>query len=333
MRILTSLLFLLVFSTSVAAQCQGPNLFDALPEADRLKLQEEARQQPFSEGLLWRVEKGGVVSYVVGTLHIFLPEHAEMVERLQRLSPAPEQLFLELTSAAQADFQSHLMQNPDLYLIQTGPSLIDRLGDDLWEEVASQLQDRGMPAFMAARYQPWFLGMTLMLPPCALEILKFGQKGLDFQIEDMAHARGMPTYSLDTTDSLLAILAGDPLDKQVEDLRWGLSLQTTNSAAEQTPTLIDMYRDQTVQLIWDFGQYQTAKLTQGDADARRVAALLQDLEDDLIIRRNTDWVRQLVPELTQTSSLVAFGALHLTGEHGVLAQLRAAGFTITRLPL
>jgi len=143
MRFLTTLLFLISFSSIAAANCAGPNVYPSLPESERQALEANAAEVPFSEGLLWRAEKDGVVSHLIGTFHVHLPEHAAMVARLEELSPPPEMVFLELTDEDQLRFQRHLTENPDSYLIQSGPSLIDRLGPDLWDRVVVQLEERG----------------------------------------------------------------------------------------------------------------------------------------------------------------------------------------------
>lgn len=333
MRFLSTLLFLLSFSGIASANCAGPNLYQFLPASERHALEAKAAQAPFSEGLLWRAEKDGVVSHLIGTFHVHLPEHAAMVTRLGELTPQPEKVFLELTDDDQLGFQRHLTENPDSYLIQSGPSLIDRLGPDLWPRVEEQLKARGMPPFLAARYQPWFLGMTLMLPPCAFDVVKSGKKGLDQQIAAMAQTKNLPTASLDTIDGLLAILASDPIEEQMEDLRWSLSLNTDLAAPELMGTVIDMYLKETIQLIWEFNTAETFKNAAGDENKSRLATLLKQAEDDLIIARNTTWTKMLSTELAQSPALVAVGALHLPGEHGVLNQLQNAGFTLTRVPL
>ena len=332
MRFLTTLLFLLFFSSIASANCTGPNLYPTLPANERQVLEAKAAHPPFSEGLLWRAEKDGVVSHIIGTFHVHLPQVA-MVARLEDLTPRPEKVFLELTDEDQLGFQRHLTENPDSYLIQSGPSLIDRLGPDLWGRVAVQLQERGMPPFLAARYQPWFLGMTLMLPPCAYETVKSGKKGLDQQISAMAKANNLPTQSLDSIDGLLTMLASDPLDEQMKDLRWSLSLNTDPAAPDLMGAMVAMYLDETIQLIWEFNTAETFKNAAGQDDKARLAALLKQAEDDLIVARNTAWIKTLKAELITTPSLVAVGALHLPGETGVLAQLQGAGFTLTRMPL
>ena len=85
-------LFLISFSSIASANCAGPNVYPSLPESERQALEAKAADVPFPEGLLWRAEKGGVVSHLIGTFHVHLPEHAAMVTRLEELTPQPETL-------------------------------------------------------------------------------------------------------------------------------------------------------------------------------------------------------------------------------------------------
>jgi len=175
--------------------------------------------------------------------------------------------------------------------------------------------------------------MTLMLPPCAFDVVKSGKKGLDQQIAAMAQTNNLPAASLDSIDGLLTMLASDPLEKQMDDLRWSLSLNTDLAAPDLIGSVIAMYLDETIQLIWEFNTAETFKNAGEDEDKARLAALLKQAEDDLIIARNTAWAEVLTKELAETPSLVAVGAMHLPGDQGVLNLLQNAGFTLTRMPL
>ncbi len=93
MRFLSILLFLLPLSNIASANCAGPNLYPTLPKQERQALETKAAQAPFSEGLLWRAEKAGVVSHIIGTFHVHLPEHAAMVARLEELTPSLKGFF------------------------------------------------------------------------------------------------------------------------------------------------------------------------------------------------------------------------------------------------
>ena len=52
----------------------------------------------------------------------------------------------------------------------------------------------------------------------------------------------------------------------------------------------------------------------------------------LMVQRNQDWIPVLTRAAADGPVLAAFGALHLSGDQGVLALLQAEGFTLERLP-
>lgn len=49
----------------------------------------------------------------------------------------------------------------------------------------------------------------------------------------------------------------------------------------------------------------------------------------ILLNRNSDWVKKLPSILSQGSSFIAVGALHLPGEEGLINQLRKLGYTVT----
>lgn len=331
MRTILSAFFLLLSATLSHAACTGPNSLLALPEETQAELRARTAKVPFPQGILWHVEKDGITSVIAGTMHLAHPTHAKTLAALDQLDFQPEQLLLELTTQAQTDFQRHLLENPDVYLIEQGDSLIDRLGEDHWAAISKHLQERGIPPFLAARYQPWFLGMTLAIPPCAMADIAAGKRGLDHMIEQRADSSDLPKASLDTAESLLDILAADPIEVQVQELRWTLELDLMESNDSQMPTMMALYGSEDIQLIWELGQYETVARAQDDAAARDITMLLAKVEAELIAKRNRLWADQLIPALETKPSLVAVGALHLPGEHGLLTLLQDAGYTITRL--
>ncbi|WP_270726797.1 TraB/GumN family protein [Shimia sp. Alg240-R146] len=333
MRTLLSALAFLLTATTLHAACEGPDAFLQLPPDTQADLRAKAAQVPYSSGTLWQVEKDGVTSTLLGTLHVAHPMHADTIDTLLEGEFAANQVLLELTSPAQVAFQQHLVDHPGVFLIETGDSLIDRLGDTHWATISSELQSRGFPPFMAARYQPWFLGLTLAMPPCAMAEIAAGKKGLDHMVEQLAHDLGLPTDSLDSTEGLLAILAADPLDEQLKEMIWSLELDLFEDVSTQFPAMISLYEQEDIQLIWELGRHMTLARAKNDATARDLAALLAEVQTELIETRNRQWANRLIPELATTPSLVAVGALHMPGEAGLLRLLETAGYTVTRLPL
>ena len=311
------------------ADCEGPVAFDALPESDKTALMNKAQTVRFAEGLLWKAEKDGITSYIVGTLHFYDPRHETTMERVTPLLQQTEQLFVEFNKPDENGMKTYLAENSGAYLINEGPSLIDRLGEENWAKLSVKLAERNMPGFMAARFQPWFLGITLSVPNCAIVDLRKGRLGLDKRVEQTAGDLGIPVHSLDIWDKLLPLLAGDPIDQQVEDMKWGLSLDLDDLGSDKS-TVALYFREQ-VQLAWAFTWHRIAKTA--PEHRAKISKMFSQVEKKLIIGRTRDWMDKLTPALSKSPTFVAVGAMHLPGDDGVLALLQRQGFTITRLPL
>lgn len=328
-RILLTL-FLISLGSIAAAVCNDDS---DLSPADLARLRAEAALMPFHKGNLWQVEKDGVISYVFGTMHIYDPRHEAAMERLKPLIATVEQVLVEADKDSEAQLNSLLMSDPNRYLITSGPSLLDRLGAEAWAKLKPQLESYGMPPFMAAKFQPWFLGFTMMVPPCAMEDLRAGRTGIDKSIEAYARETSKPVASLDDMEWLLNYFAKDPLDQQVEEMRWGLMLDVPMTPPEGG--LGQFYFEGEHALIWGQTYHQLAKVTGHlpQEDQAKLKAMVDEMLIDLIPGRNLQWMDQLLPTLERTPSLVAVGALHLSGEQGVLNELQKAGFTVTALSM
>ena len=60
-------------------------------------------------------------------------------------------------------------------------------------------------------------------------------------------------------------------------------------------------------------------------------ALYDEVMAELVGARNRAWLDRLEAELARGGAFVAVGALHLPGADGLVALLRARGWTLTRL--
>lgn len=325
MRVFLSLLLLLV-ATTAQALC---NEEADLPPHVLKELRAEAAQHPFHRGNLWQLEKDGVTSYLFGTMHLYDPRHVASMNRLKPLIAASDQVLIEVTKQDEAKLQRELMGTPELYLITEGASLIDRLGPEAWDKLVPNLQRRGIPPFMAAKFQPWFLGFSMMTPECALSDLTAKRFGIDKSIEAEAVKQDKPVYSLDDVSALIGYFAKDPLEQQVEELRWSLLLDMPMDPGMKG--LSTFYFNEETQLAWTYSLYATEELIKGAApeDQARMRSLVTEMLEDLISGRNHQWMQQLLAELEQTNSFVAVGALHLPGEQGLLNLLEKSGFTVT----
>lgn len=324
-RALLSCLFLGLSTVSGMAQtCGTEDLIQTLTEEERARLDRLVAPHPYAEGSLFRAVKGNDSAIVVGTIHIPDSRLAAIAETVRPHVEGADLLILEATSEQQSGVQALATRKPDMFFLTEGPTLIDLLTEDEWASVTERLSALGIPSFLAAKFQPWYLSMTLAIPPCAMTLMQSGEKGLDFQLEAIALDADVPLATLDDAEALLRLFADEPLERQLDGLR--ITLETQQSGDAATSTLIEGYFDGRIRETWEFVRIQLDRSDIEDAEA-----MFDEINQTLLIDRNENWERQFPDLISGKDVVIAVGAAHLSGESGVLRALERAGYSITPL--
>ena len=307
--------------------CAGRNLIEALAEPARQALFDRAHAVPFAQGNLWRATRGGEEITLIGTLHMDDSRHEATMVALSPALDAARVVLVEAGPEEIAALQSRLARDPALMVQTKGPTLPERLSPELWDKLAQAVRARGVPPFMAAKLQPWYLSMILSIPPCALEAMG-EDRGLDARVIEAAEARGLPVRALEPYDTVFSVFDKMSDADQLSMITSSLALE--DRSEDMSSTLIDSYFDEEARVIWEFSR--AVALTIEGYSAERVEREFALMEAALMVRRNQDWIPVLTRAAADGPVLAAFGALHLSGDQGVLALLQAEGFTLKRLP-
>ena len=260
---------------------------------------------------------------IVGTLHIPDPRLEPIIETARPYIKGADLLILEATAEDEAGIQTLAATRPEMFFITEGPTMIDILASEEWDQVTERLKAIGIPAFLAAKFQPWYLTLTLAVPPCAMELLQSGEKGLDRQLEAIAIAEGIPIAALDDMETVLRIFSDEPIEEQLDGLR--ITLETQQDGNASTSTLMQGYFEGRVRETWEFARILLAR-----SDFENSEEMFEEVNQQLLINRNEDWESKLPALITGKDVVIAVGAAHLSGETGVVRALERAGYTITQ---
>ncbi|MDE4275968.1 TraB/GumN family protein [Phaeobacter gallaeciensis] len=319
------LLLLCLLPSGVLAACGGSDLRQTLSPEDRARITASIADIPFKEGNHWIATKGTRRVHVLGTLHTNDPRMEQITEGLASLITGANALLIEATEADQAAMQRQMGKTPSLYLITEGPSLIDRMGEEDWARVAERSAARGIPAWMAAKMRPWFLSVSLSLPPC-LKQTEQAKNGMDRRLEALAKESGVTTMSLEDPLTVIESLNAAPLDEQVRQMHATLSM-TGDGDADEFHTMVGSYFREEVRYYLAMAEQRFKAET--SLPAPEADALWDEAMQMLIRERNREWV----PVIEATAGdriVVAVGALHLPGQAGVLNLLAKAGYSLER---
>jgi uncharacterized protein YbaP (TraB family) len=301
---------------------------ESLPGDQRSLIDENIAALPFAQGNAWTARRGETVIQIVGTYHLDDPRHDALLERFGPEIDRAEVVLVEAGPDEEARLKSEMSRDPSLLFLTSGPTLPEQLSEDEWQALSAAMNARGIPAFLASKMQPWYVSMMLGIPACAVADMAKGVKGLDARIIARAEQAEVPIRALEPYDTVFRLFGEMPDETKLDMIRTSLAMD--GKAEDYTATLAEAYFAEDVRVTWELGRlafYDMPGMTRDEVDAQ-----LAEMEEALMNRRNRDWIPVIEAAAEEGPVFAAFGALHLSGEEGVLALLERDGFTIERQP-
>jgi uncharacterized protein YbaP (TraB family) len=311
---------------AATAECVGQNLIDALPDADRAALHAAADAVPYPRGNIWQATRGGQKLWLVGTYHLDDPRHAAKMARIEGLIDQAGTVLVEAGPEEEAALMAHLARDPSVMVNTDGPTLPEVLTEAEWQALSDAMRARDIPPFMTSKFRPWYVSMLLAIPTCQSGMLEQA-KGLDGMVIDAALERGLAVRALEPYDTLFAIFDGMSQDDQLGMIRSSLAFEA--QAEDYAITLADAYFDGEGRLIWEFSRMMALQIP--GYTPERVDQDFARMEEAINTRRNLAWIPVIEGAAAEGPVLAAFGALHLSGELGVLNLLEQGGWQLERL--
>ena len=317
----------LMIPGAVMAACTGIDLRDSLSADARAEIAAETAATAYPEGNHWRATKDDQTITLIGTMHLHDPRMAPIVARLSPIIADADLLLVEITSEEEAAMLRAISTDPTIAFLTEGPTLIDLVAPDIWADLAAAAQKRGVPPFMAAKYQPWLLSLTLALAPCATADVAAGKPGLDKQIITAAEAANVPVEGLETFREVLGLMASDPLEEQLRFLP--LTVQMERTVEDATATTITAYFEERHAELMAFSRVFARD--QVDFPPDEFEVLFAEMMGMLLDQRNLMWMDRIETR-EERNIVIAVGAAHLSGETGLLKQLAQRGYQLERMP-
>ncbi|BBT67730.1 conjugative transfer protein GumN [Aeromonas caviae] len=260
----------------------------------------------------YRINKGNEQHWLLGSIHAGKPSLYPLPDPVERAWQQSRALVMEvdMTHISQEQWQ----EMGAITRLVDGKTLKDHLPIDLYRRTLIAAGQNGLNESMLAPLRPWFAAITLT--QAALERTGFrGEFGVDQHFAKRANDGGKPIVGLETLLEQLGYLAsvGDNQTLMLE------------STLDELPELEKGFTE--VMAAWQNGDQATLiNLLKEEMAPPKLQAWL---EQTLLAERNRNWVKKW-PSLPNESFIVV-GALHLYGEHGLLALLEQQGWRITPL--
>lgn len=327
----TTFLFLLCFFPTIGvAQCTGLNFWNSMTDPQQAELNALASATPFGQGNFWEATKGDTTLSILGTMHLPDARHSNILAHAATRLSRADLLLVEATLEDQAAMQAHMANNTDMMTLNDGTTLADHLSPDTWQAVRAAATDRGLPGFIAAKMQPWFLAMTLSIPRCAMAELATGFGGLDTMLMEGAASQSIPVAALEDWQDTFALITAGTFEEQIKALELSVMEPWLQDAVMVAVT--DFYFAEDSVKAFYLTPYVVDFLP--NVEREEFEAQFAQMTEDLLIDRNAKWIPVIEDAATRHDDIfIGFGAAHLFGEDGVLFLLEQNGWAITNIEI
>lgn len=260
-----------------------------------------------SNSLLWKIEGKKVKKdcYIFGTIHLIYKEKFYFPEELKNFVTNSGQVVLEIANINQMEALHYMMLEKgtifDYFTQEQGDSIL------VWAK-----EQLGMEP------DQFKMALGKMKPFAVVQLAS--QKDLvgkiesyDLKIQSIAAEKNIPVMGLETIAQQMAIF--DNMD-----------------TLQQREMVMEFVRDpdaQTITLEEMFDIYLRQNVDEMHSYISKDGGSIMQLSEELLDRRNQDWIPKIEEFIQKKSTFIAVGAGHLGGEEGVLRLLEKKGYKLT----
>jgi uncharacterized protein YbaP (TraB family) len=265
------------------------------------------RAQNDGNSLLWKISGNGLEksSYVYGTFHLLCPNDLDLSKKVTDALDRSEQLVLELDFDDPTLMQT-LQQN---MMMPDGRTAEDYLNEEEYELLAGFFNDSlNLPFERIKGIKPFFLSSMTISHFLGCQPASFEQT-----LTKAAQNKGMEVKGLETVEEQLSFI--DNLSMEMKKKMLMENLKQYDKSKKMFREQVDYYLSENLEglnsIIDDYMSNDYAQL-----------------REDLLVKRNKNWVPEIRKMIQEQPSMIAVGAGHLPGSDGLLELLRVAGYSV-----
>ncbi len=173
------------------------------------------------------------------------------------------------------------------------------------------VENYGMSRPAVGRMRPWAVALTLATPPAQTGMF------MDLMLSLRADGAGLELLALETIDEQIGFLSQLSVPQQISLIEHAVAQRHDFDA--QFEALIETYLAGDLERLAELADEQMAAVDKA----------IQDYFQDIgLVSRNQRMLERAGPWLEDGGLIIAVGALHLPGEHGLLALLRQEGWEV-----
>lgn len=271
--------------------------------------QPKADYAPNNNSLLWEITGNGLQqpSYFFGTMHILCNDEAKLSSNFTKVINSVGQVYFEIDLDDLTQMFGMMADLP----MKGHKTLKDFYTPAEYDKVKNWFEKHGqLPFMILEKYKPMFLSSMVSedAMPCK------EKDGMEMRIMQIAQQKKTEVKGLETMHFQASIFDSIPYAEQAKDL-----LESIDSIPQQKIEMDKMTKNYLTQNLDSLNDMTTT-------DPSMVKYM-----DLMLYGRNRNWAKQFDVIAKEKKTLFAVGAGHLGGEKGILALLRAKGYTVKPL--
>jgi uncharacterized protein YbaP (TraB family) len=262
--------------------------------------------------LFWSLQKNGQqAGYLLGTIHSEDPRVLDFSEVLLDRLRSNEVFAMEMVPDALT-----LERLGDYMNYPPGQSLATVIGAERLHALESALSAYQVPVALVERMKPWAAMLILSTPPPATGFF------MDLSLSLRAAGNGLAVIGLETLEEQLSFLENMPVPMQLALLDQAIA--EAEQVGEIHEQMVTAYLGNNLAVLEALSDEQLQVVDQSTRE--------YFIESGIHVR-NHRMADALLLLLEQKTVFAAVGALHLSGEEGLINILRQHGFTLNPLEM
>lgn len=267
----------------------------------------------FAESSVWKVSKGNNYFYLGGTIHVLTANDHPLPREFERAYRKSKKIVFETDLMAVQTREFQLKFNAAMIYFDER-TLKSELSPQVYRDLTRFMKKRNISINQYKNYQPWAISLVLTM----LEYERLGllsEFGVDNHFYKKAIADRKTIISLETPEQQLSFISSmasaDP----------DASVEYTISDLENLPALIKLMKKS-----WRKGELD---VFENSSAVVRMKTEFPEVYKTLITTRNNNWMRKIPTFIEDRhKEFVLVGAMHLSGESGLINQLKEQGFSV-----
>lgn len=281
-----------------------------------------------AKGLLWKVTKGNNTLYMLGSIHLGIPDMYPMRESVKDAFESADALFVEANLASGDPADMAYFQQQTMY--DDGTTLKDHVSAQTYEKLQQAAGKLNLPVQAFDAYKPWAVTnnlslFTLMDSP--EDITQAATLGVDMYFLHKAILTGKPIQELEGVKFQGDLLSNVPPEEQEKELNQ--LLDTIVTPAADAPNPAKQFKQW--QLLWADGDL--------DGFTKSYSESLQSVPNGsmqrLLGERDKNMAKKLSDLLEkegEATYFVVVGAAHYATKGMVIDLLKQQGYDVQFVP-